>query len=63
MARLDDALTKLGKEEGIEKPSYDRSQVTAGIVHIGPSHFARGHLFLYFDDILKDDLTMGCSCH
>lgn len=40
-------------------PKYDRSEVTSGIVHIGPSHFARGHIFKYIDDVLEHDPNWG----
>lgn len=38
---------------------YDRSQVTPGIVHFGPSHFARGHAFKEIDDVLEFDPRWG----
>ncbi len=46
-------------EQGVSIPQYDRSQITAGVVHIGPSNFARGHLFKYFDQVLKQDPQWG----
>lgn len=47
------------KEQGVKIPKYDRSQVTPGVVHIGPSHFARGHIFRYLNRVLKDDPRWG----
>ncbi|MAE50754.1 MAG: hypothetical protein CMH27_02985 [Micavibrio sp.] len=38
---------------------YDRSQLQAGIVHIGPSHFARSHLLKMVHDLLPDDPRWG----
>ena len=36
----------------IVRPSYDRSAVSAGIVHIGLGAFCRAHLAVYTDDVL-----------
>jgi fructuronate reductase len=47
------------KEMGVKVPKFDRYQVTPGVVHIGPSHFARGHVLRFFNRILKDDLRWG----
>ncbi len=44
---------------GVQIPQYDPAKITAGVVHIGPSNFARGHLFKYFDDILAKDSRWG----
>src|ERR1044072_2452428 len=33
-------------------PSYDRSRVTAGIVHLGIGAFHRAHQAVYADDVL-----------
>jgi mannitol 2-dehydrogenase len=38
---------------------YDRSETTPGIVHIGPSHFARSHWFKIVNDLLKTDSRWG----
>lgn len=38
---------------------YDRSKLQAGIVHIGPSHFARSHFFKMIHDLLPDDPQWG----
>lgn len=40
-------------------PGYDRSCIQTGIIHIGPSHFARGHIFRYVDSILETDPRWG----
>lgn len=45
----------------IQIPQYERSEVTTGVVHIGPSHFARAHILRYFDDILEQDPSWGVT--
>lgn len=40
-------------------PRYDRSKIKPGIVHIGPSHFARGHIFQFVDRVLETDPNWG----
>lgn len=37
---------------GIAVPAYDRSALTAGIVHIGVGHFHRAHQAMYLDRVL-----------
>ena len=32
-------------------PAYDRSKLTAGIVHIGLGNFHRAHMAVYLDDL------------
>src|SRR5690606_338625 len=50
-------LASLAK--GIAVPGYDRSKVTAGIVHLGIGAFHRAHMAVYVDDILSRDPTWG----
>lgn len=38
---------------GIPTPSYDRGQVTAGIVHFGVGNFHRSHMAMYLDRLLS----------
>jgi fructuronate reductase len=40
-------------------PGYDRSAVTAGIVHLGIGAFHRAHMAVYVDDLLADDPSWG----
>lgn len=47
------------RELGLHVAKYDRSKITPGVVHIGPSHFARGHIFKTFDTILEQDPRWG----
>ena len=37
----------------VAKPSYDRSQVTPGIVHFGVGGFHRAHQAMYLDDLMN----------
>jgi fructuronate reductase len=37
----------------VERPTYDRRTVTAGVVHIGPGAFHRAHQAVVFDDLLE----------
>lgn len=37
---------------GAAVPGYDRAEVRAGIVHVGPGHFHRAHQARYLDDLL-----------
>jgi fructuronate reductase len=36
----------------IQRPRYDRPNVSPGIVHVGPGAFCRAHLAVYTDDVL-----------
>ncbi|GAB3913521.1 mannitol 2-dehydrogenase [Microlunatus endophyticus] len=40
--------------EGIALPTYDRSRVTAGIVHFGVGGFHRAHQAMYLDRLLRE---------
>ncbi len=48
--------------DDIKTPTYDRSKVKTGIVHIGPSAFFRGHLAVYVDDLLEQGETDWGIC-
>jgi mannitol 2-dehydrogenase len=39
-------------------PAYDRSKLTAGIVHIGLGNFHRAHLAVYMDDLFAVGLNL-----
>jgi len=46
--------------DGVELPRYDRSQVTASVVHFGVGGFHRAHQAMYLDEILAGgDLRWG----
>jgi mannitol 2-dehydrogenase len=34
-----------------QRPAYDRSKLTPGIVHIGLGNFHRAHMAVYLDDL------------
>ena len=40
-------------DAGVATPTYDRSQVTAGIVHFGVGGFHRAHQAMYLDDLMN----------
>ncbi|WKA27240.1 mannitol dehydrogenase family protein [Bradyrhizobium roseum] len=42
---------------GVRRPAYDRTQVTAGIVHLGIGAFHRAHQAVVLDDLLADGAT------
>ena len=39
---------------GLAVPSYDRSQLKAGIVHFGVGGFHRAHEAMYLDRLMSD---------
>jgi mannitol 2-dehydrogenase len=47
--------------EAIARPTYDRSKLTTGIVHIGVGGFHRSHEAFYTDELMNEthDLTWG----
>ena len=53
MTRLS-AKTLSSIPAGVAVPDYDRSTLTAGIVHLGIGAFHRAHMAVYVDDLLKD---------
>ena len=58
MTRLSLAtLSTLASE--VKVPTYDRSTVTPGIVHLGIGAFHRAHMAVYVDDLLADDPSWG----
>ena len=46
---------------GIERPGYDRSGLTPGILHFGPGAFHRAHQAVFVDDILARDPRWAVS--
>jgi len=45
--------------ESVERPAYDRQEVTAGMVHLGIGAFHRAHQAAYTDRVLYRDLSWG----
>ena len=41
-----------------QTPAYDRSKLTAGIVHIGLGNFHRAHMAVYLDDLFAKGLSL-----
>ncbi len=39
-------------------PTYDRSRITPGIVHIGLGNFHRAHMAVYLDDLMNKGLAL-----
>ena len=37
---------------GLQRPQYNRTQLLAGILHIGVGNFHRSHMAAYLDDLL-----------
>jgi fructuronate reductase len=54
LSRLDDR-TLVQAKAGVRRPSYDRSRLATGIVHLGLGNFARAHLA----DTIEDALEAG----
>src|SRR4051794_29574116 len=50
---IDLATTLPDEAEGVALPSYDRSQLTARIVHFGVGGFHRAHQAMYLDRLLR----------
>lgn len=42
-----------GAPEGVVLPKYDPSEITASIVHFGPSNFSRAHLAVYSQKLIE----------
>jgi len=47
-------LAQLPSDKGVAKPTYDRSQISVGIVHFGVGGFHRAHQAMYIDALLED---------
>ena len=46
-------------DDAVQKPGYDRAEITPGIVHIGIGAFHRAHMAVYVDDTLAADKSWG----
>ncbi|ALC04623.1 Mannitol 2-dehydrogenase [Corynebacterium deserti GIMN1.010] len=49
-----DNLSSIAESTGVAIPTYDRSQVTPGIVHFGVGGFHRAHQAMYLDRLMND---------
>jgi fructuronate reductase len=56
--RLSEAVLK-DLPETVQRPRYDRADVTTGIVHLGVGAFHRAHQAVYTDEILSEDGSWG----
>jgi mannitol-1-phosphate/altronate dehydrogenase len=54
------SLAELAKRNDILLPQYDLDKVETGIVHFGPSNFARAHLAVFADNLLAQG-HMNCG--
>lgn len=52
------AATLSSLDPAVATPSYDRSRVTAGIVHFGVGGFHRAHQAMYVDRLMNDGKAM-----
>lgn len=55
MKLADETLEDLPK--GVQRPHYDRSALTAGIVHVGLGNFHRAHQAWYLHRLMQDGLA------
>jgi mannitol 2-dehydrogenase len=53
---LSDATLRLHSHR-IEVPTYDRSTLSRGVVHIGAGNFHRAHQAVYFDDLARSGIS------
>ena len=44
---------------GVQRPAYDRTRVTPGIVHLGIGAFHRAHQAVVLDTVLERDPSWG----
>src|SRR5580692_5548133 len=52
-----DTLELHSQSEHIDVPTYDRSALQRGIVHIGAGNFHRAHQAVYFDDLANSGIS------
>ena len=58
LLRLSEATLALAPAAA-QRPAYDRSAVSVGVVHFGPGAFHRAHQAAYLDSVLRDDPRWG----
>jgi mannitol 2-dehydrogenase len=64
---LSDATLRLHSQR-VDVPTYDRSALQRGVVHIGAGNFHRAHQAVYFDDLARSGISdrwgvTGVSLH
>ncbi len=57
--KLSTAILSKLLSKGVSIPTYDRSKVKGGILHIGVGNFHRAHMAAYIDDLLNKDFEAG----
>ena len=45
------------QSQHIDVPTYDRSTLQRGVVHIGAGNFHRAHQAVYFDDLANSGIS------
>ncbi|HET9889877.1 MAG TPA: mannitol dehydrogenase family protein, partial [Mycobacterium sp.] len=53
---LNDATLRLHSQR-VDVPTYDRSALGRGVVHIGAGNFHRAHQAVYFDDLARSGIS------
>src|ERR1700742_5283954 len=53
---LSDPTLRLHSQR-VEVPTYDRSTLGRGVVHIGAGNFHRAHQAVYFDDLARKGIS------
>ncbi len=53
---LSDATLRLHSQR-VDVPTYDRSALQRGVVHIGAGNFHRAHQAVYFDDLARSGIS------
>ena len=54
IALTNKTLSAIGARGEVDVPTYDRSALTAGIVHFGVGGFHRAHQAMVIDDLLAE---------
>src|SRR5271156_3171003 len=55
---LSDATLGLHSQR-VDVPTYDRSALRRGVVHIGAGNFHRAHQAVYYDDLARSGISDG----
>ena len=55
--RLGPAILSTLAGSNVAVPSFDRSQIVPGILHVGVGNFHRAHMAAYIDDLMEEDFA------
>ena len=58
-ARLSNDVLAKAAEAGVKVPTYDRTKVQPGVLHLGVGNFHRSHFAAYMDDLMNQDFEDG----